>query len=84
MLLTNLSAWGVQIRRSGRQLDRFHPRGLQCPQELRREQRIPVVNQVAFSGKNSRLRIGEIPRDLAHPQSVRFRRDARDCNLAGR
>jgi len=42
------------------------------------------MNQVAFSCQDSLLRIREIRGDLAHPQSVRDLRDARDLNLPRR
>jgi hypothetical protein len=42
------------------------------------------VNQVSFSSQDSVLRVREIPGDLAHPQSVRHLRDARDFYLPRR
>src|ERR1035441_5460031 len=45
---------------------------------------VAVVNQVPFSCQDSLLCIREIPGDLAHPQSVRHLRDARDLQLPRR
>src|SRR6516165_1914477 len=45
---------------------------------------VAVVNQIPFSGQYSLLRVREIPGNLAHPQSVRRRRDARDLHLPRR
>ena len=42
------------------------------------------MNQVSFSIQDTLLHIGEIPSDLAHPQSVRHLRDARDLHLPRR
>src|ERR1700689_3894521 len=66
---------GVQIRGSRRQFHRLHSRIGNRLQKLSGEERIPIVNQVSLSGQDSLLRISQIARDLAHPQSIRGTRD---------
>ena len=74
----------IQIRRPGRQLHGLHPRSLQRLQELRREQWISVVDQVLLPGEHSIDTIGEVSRDLVHPEAIDDRGDAGNLHLAGR
>src|SRR5690242_11482718 len=73
-----LSGVGVQIWRSRRQPHRLHASPSQHGQEFVSEERIPIVNQVALTTKKPVECVGQISADLAHPQSVWPRCDARD------
>ena len=73
----------VQVRRSGWQLYGFRADLGQRGEELRREERIPVVNQVALALEEPVDGIGQIACDLAHPQAVGNRRDPGDLHAAG-
>ena len=81
MLRTKSLRVGIQIRRSRRQLHRLHPGISYHLQKLSGEQRITIVNLVSLSRQDSLLRIREIARDLAHPQSIRATRDPRNLDL---
>jgi hypothetical protein len=80
MLRTNRSA-GVKVLRLRWGLHRLHSSIGDYLEELRGEQWVAVVNEAPFSIQDSLLRIREIPRDLAHPQSVPHQHDARDLHL---
>src|SRR6516225_1839845 len=63
----------VQIRRSWGKFYRLHSPICEHLQELCREQRIPIVNQIPFAIHNPVIPSREIPGNLLHPQPVRCR-----------
>ncbi len=74
----------VQVRRLRWQLDRLHARRIKRLQELRRERWIPVVDQAPLAREQSLVGVGEVPGDLAHPETVDHWRNAGDLHFASR
>jgi hypothetical protein len=74
----------VQIRASWRDPNRRHARFGKYVQELGREQRIAIVDQIAFPSQQSICRIRQVASDLAHPQSVHLRGDAGNLDFSRR
>src|SRR5919198_6430744 len=68
----------VQVWGSRWQFHRFDTDILEHRQELLGVQRIAIVNQITFAFKEAVYVIGDIARDLSHPQSIRLTRDSAD------
>ena len=84
MLRTNLSAYAFRFGDRGGSFTDFTPTSASMLQELRGEQRVAIMNQVALAIQDSVDGIGQIPADLAHPQAVGSGRDAGNLHLARR
>src|SRR5262249_42748591 len=75
---------GVQIRTSRWESYRLHAHIGKHAQELYREQRISIVDQVAFALEDSVHRISKVAPDLVHPEPIRNRCNASDLHLPRR
>jgi len=70
---------GIQIRRSRRQFHRLYTCLCKHVQEFVREQWIAIMDEVSLPSHHAIDRIGQIPTNLTHPQSVRCTCDP--CHL---
>jgi hypothetical protein len=69
------------LRRTRRwQLHRLHPSTLQDSRELRRKQRVAIVDQVPLSDQKAFRSVDEVAGDLTHPKAVRLPRHSGDLN----
>src|SRR5215471_10058017 len=70
----------IEIGRAWRQLNRLHSGGLQDLQEFRREQGIPVMNQISLTDQEAFRSVTEVASDLAHPEPLAIPGDSGDLN----
>jgi len=84
MVRTNLSACAFRVRRPRRQFDRLNTHIVEQVQELSREQRVSIMDQITLALEDSVNRISNVSADLAHPQPVGIGTDTSDINLSRR
>src|SRR5262245_29539371 len=72
MLFTKRSAYAFKFGDRGGQFHRLDTGFRQHVQEFLRVQRIAIVNEISLSFQKALHIIGDVARNLSHPQSIRF------------
>ena len=70
MVRTNRSAYALRLGDRGGNSPTSHPI-CKNPQKLRGEQRVPIVDEVAFPGEEPVDAVADVACDLAHPETIR-------------